>query len=62
MKFLIDEAIELGIYELMDYYKNPVRYCGMMIASNIPNTFKQRGGANPELFYALTNSRVILRE
>ena len=62
MKFLIDESIELGIYDATDYYKNPVRYCGMTIASNIPNTFKQTGGANMELHCALTNSRVILRK
>lgn len=37
MKFLVDEAIECGIYRETNYSQNPVRYCGIQIASNIPS-------------------------
>ena len=36
MKFLIDEAVERGLYRRVDYRKSPVKYCGIMISSNIP--------------------------
>lgn len=60
MKFLIEEGIEAGVYEETDYYKNPVRYCGMTIASNIPKTLKQTGGGNRELIYSMLHSKTIL--
>ena len=31
MKYLLNEASKLGIYSPVDYYKNPVMYCGMKI-------------------------------
>ena len=34
-KFLIKIAIDIGIYNLDNYEKNPVEYCGMMLSSNI---------------------------
>ena len=33
MKYLLEEAIKLGIYTEIDYSKNPVMYCGMEINS-----------------------------
>lgn len=68
MKFMIDEAIEAGIYRQVDYNKNPVRYCGMTIASDIPSkakifppsaTIQQRGGAIPLIEQLLAKSSVI---
>jgi len=37
MRFLIDEAINIGVYVQTDYEKNPVRYCGLTISSDVPN-------------------------
>ena len=34
-KILLQEAIKIGIYEKIDYSKEPVKYCGMKIKSNI---------------------------
>ena len=34
-KFLIEVAIEIGLYKLDNYDSNPVEYCGMMLTSNI---------------------------
>jgi hypothetical protein len=34
-RFLINEALKLGIYEYHDYSKSPKHYCGMKITSNI---------------------------
>lgn len=34
-KFLLDEAIMLGIYKYMDYNKNPKDYCGIKISNTI---------------------------
>jgi len=34
-KILLKEAINIGIYEQIDYAKFPVKYCGMKIRSNI---------------------------
>lgn len=66
MKFLIDEAIDLGVYKPVNYYKNPVRYCGMTIASNIPDKIgskpNQTGGSNPTIHHLLLHSRTILRK
>jgi len=31
MKYLLEEAIKINIYTLVDYSKNPVMYCGMKI-------------------------------
>jgi len=33
-KFLLENAVELGIYEPIDYKKNPKKYCGMTISDN----------------------------
>ena len=33
-KFLLEEAVELGIYEPIDYKKKPQRYCGTNITDN----------------------------
>ena len=33
-KFLLEEAEKIGIYEQIDYKKNPVNYCGSKIADN----------------------------
>jgi len=33
-KFLLENAVELGIYEPIDYKKNPRNYCGMTISDN----------------------------
>lgn len=34
-KILLREGIKIGIYEKVDYSKQPVNYCGMKIKSNI---------------------------
>lgn len=34
-KILLQEGIKIGIYEKIDYSKEPVKYCGMKIKSNI---------------------------
>lgn len=34
-KFLLGISIELGIYEMDDYYNNPRYYCGMTIRENL---------------------------
>lgn len=34
-KLLLENAIEIGIYEYIDYRKTPKEYCGMLIYSNI---------------------------
>ena len=33
-EFLLENAVELGIYEPIDYKKNPRNYCGMTISDN----------------------------
>jgi hypothetical protein len=33
--FLLKKGIEIGIYEYVDYSKNPISYCGMDITNNI---------------------------
>lgn len=33
-RFILDEAVKAKIYEPVDYQKNPVRYCGMLIKHN----------------------------
>jgi hypothetical protein len=33
-KFLLENAVELGIYEPIDYKKNPKNYCDMTISDN----------------------------
>jgi len=33
-KFLLENAVELGIYEPINYKKNPKNYCGMTISDN----------------------------
>ncbi len=33
-KFLLEEAVDIGIYNPVDYKKNPQRYCGMSITDN----------------------------
>lgn len=38
MQFLIDEAVLINIYQSVNYAKNPVKYCGIMISSNVPVT------------------------
>lgn len=62
MKFLIDEAIEIGIYNQTNYEADPVRYCGMTIASNIPENYGQTGGNRSDntLSYIMNHSGTIL--
>ena len=36
-KFMLEQAVELKIYEYEDYSKNPVEYCGMKLYTNILN-------------------------
>lgn len=58
MGFMINEAVNLGIYKKTNYHDNPVQYCGIMISSNIPEVelpkqqnriyrenYKQKGGS-----------------
>lgn len=33
-KFVLEEAEEIGIYEIVDYSRAPVRYCGIEITSS----------------------------
>lgn len=33
-KFIIDEAIKMGLYEYTDYTQNPKSYCGIMITDS----------------------------
>jgi hypothetical protein len=33
-KFLLDNAVEIGIYKPVDYKKDPVHYCGMDLTDN----------------------------
>ena len=35
MRFLVDEAVEAGLYQKVNYFQNPVRYCGIYIKSNV---------------------------
>ena len=37
MAFLLTEANKIGIYQKVNYAKNPVRYCGLTIKSSIPS-------------------------
>ncbi len=39
MKYLLEEAIKIGVYQEIDYSKHPVRYCGMDI-DNTPLNIK----------------------
>lgn len=34
-KFLVEEAIKIGIYKFIDYSRNPQEYCGILIQSSI---------------------------
>ena len=34
MKYLLEKAIEIGIYTPIDYSREPVKYCGMIINSS----------------------------
>lgn len=34
-KFLIEESIKIGVYKYVNYYKQPVEYCGLTISSSI---------------------------
>ena len=34
-KFLTEKSIELGLYRHIDFKKNPIEYCGMMITDSI---------------------------
>ena len=34
-KFLVEEAIKIGIYKFSDYSRNPKEYCGIQISSSI---------------------------
>jgi hypothetical protein len=36
MQFLINEAIAINIYKPANYAKEPVKYCGITISSNVP--------------------------
>lgn len=34
-KFILQEAVEIGVYQKVDYAKNPVPYCGIKISSSV---------------------------
>lgn len=34
-KFMLQEAVKIGVYKKVDYRKKPKRYCGMTLTSNI---------------------------
>jgi hypothetical protein len=34
-KFILQEAVEIGVYKKVDYSKNPVPYCGIKITSSV---------------------------
>ena len=34
-KFILSEAVKIGIYKKIDYSKNPVKYCGIKITSSV---------------------------
>jgi predicted metal-dependent hydrolase len=34
-RFILKEAVEIGIYKKVDYSKSPVKYCGIKITSSI---------------------------
>jgi hypothetical protein len=38
MQFLINEAVSINIYQSVNYAKHPVKYCGIVISSNVPAT------------------------
>tara|TARA_R100001163_G_C5068018_1_gene207701 strand:+ start:4534 stop:5184 length:651 start_codon:yes stop_codon:yes gene_type:complete len=65
MQFLVNEATELGIYRDTDYKDNPVRYCGIIISSNIPRTELpnqrgMKGGAPLDMIgFLLNHSKVV---
>ena len=41
MKFILEQAEEIGLYIPVDYSENPERYCGQMITST-PYDFKKK--------------------
>ena len=41
MKFILEQAEEIGLYVPVDYSENPERYCGQMITST-PYDFKKK--------------------
>lgn len=34
-KFLLEQAVEIGLYKPVDYAKKPIKYCGMTLNSNV---------------------------
>lgn len=34
-KFLLNEAVEIGVYKKVDYNRQPVKYCGIKITSSV---------------------------
>lgn len=34
-KFILQEAVDIGIYQKTDYQKSPVKYCGIKITSSV---------------------------
>lgn len=36
-KFMLEEAVKIGLYKYEDYSRNPVVYCGMRLYTNILN-------------------------
>jgi len=49
MRFLVDQASEIGIYRPVNYIQTPVRYCGLTISSNIPKSGESKEGPRVEL-------------
>jgi hypothetical protein len=35
MRYLLKQGIKVGVYQKVDYSKNPVSYCGMQITSTV---------------------------
>jgi predicted metal-dependent hydrolase len=35
MRYLLKKGIKIGVYTKVDYRKNPVKYCGLMITSTV---------------------------
>lgn len=34
-KFLLQQAVDIGLYKPVDYGKTPIKYCGMTLTSNV---------------------------
>lgn len=55
LRMLMDEATSINIYKPTDYINNPVHYCGIVIASNIPG-INPKTNNNPTTTISTTNN------